>query len=127
MSASQDRTSRVWDLRAGRSVAVAANHAGEVLSCDWDKYNEFFATASVDQNIRVWDCRSLNAPLQVLPGHSLAIRKVKYSPFTSQVLASASYDMTVRVWNLADPANPIVHGHHTEFAVGVDFSLFDPK
>lgn len=127
MSASQDNTARVWDLRAGRSVGIAGAHSGEVLSCDWNKYSDAFVTASVDQNIRIWDLRSLNAPTNVLCGHTLAIRRVKYSPFSPQILASASYDMTVRIWDLAAPSTPIIHSHHTEFAVGVDFSLFDPK
>jgi peroxin-7 len=100
-------------------------HAGEVLSCDWDKYSDRFVTASVDQCLRIWDVRNLNAPLQVLTGHNLAVRRVKYSPFSSDVVASASYDMTVRVWNLQTPMEPVIHTHHTEFAVGVDFSLFD--
>lgn len=65
-------------------------------------------------------------PLQFLTGHSLAVRKVRCSPFTSDVVASASYDMTVRVWNTVT-AQPIVHSQHTEFAVGVDFSLFTDK
>lgn len=108
-------------------MAAAVAHAGEVLSCDWDKYSDRFVTASVDQSIRIWDCRNLENPLQVLTGHTLAIRRVKYSPFTSQVIASASYDMTVRIWNVDLPMNPIVHQHHTEFAVGIDFNLFDPK
>lgn len=40
-------------------------------------------------------------------------------------MASCSYDMTVRLWDIASPANPLVQtwGHHTEFAVGLDFSL----
>ncbi len=40
-------------------------------------------------------------------------------------MASCSYDMTVRLWDVASPANPLVQtwGHHTEFAVGLDFSL----
>jgi peroxin-7 len=127
LSASGDRSARIWDIRTGRSVSAATLHGGEVLSCDWDKYSDRFVTASVDQTLRIWDVRSLNSPLQILVGHNLAIRRVKYSPFSSEVLASASYDMTVRVWNLSSPESPIIHTHHTEFAVGVDFSLFDPS
>ena len=127
MSASGDRSARIWDVRAGKSIGIASIHAGEVLSCDWNKYSDQFVTASVDQSIRIWDCRSLNTPLHILTGHTLAIRRVKYSPFSPQIIASASYDMTIRIWDLATPMQPIIHAHHTEFAVGVDFSLFDPK
>lgn len=127
LSASQDKTAKIWDIRNGRCVNSANFHAGEVLSVDWDKYSDRFVTASVDQSLRVWDSRNLDTPLSVLTGHNLAIRRVKYSPYSSDVIASASYDMTVRIWNLQSPNLPIIHSHHTEFAVGVDFSLFDSQ
>ena len=40
------------------------------------------------------------------------------------MLASASYDMTVRLWDAAAPGEPLVKvwDHHSEFAVGLDFS-----
>mmetsp|Transcript_7901 Transcript_7901/g.15313 ORF Transcript_7901/g.15313 Transcript_7901/m.15313 type:complete len:84 (-) Transcript_7901:606-857(-) len=58
----------------------------------------------------------------------MAVRKVKYSPFSSAILASASYDMTIAIWNTETPAYPAFkHPHHTEMAIGVDFSLFQER
>ena len=43
------------------------------------------------------------------------------------MLGSCSYDMSVCFWDFAapDPASRLLsrHGHHTEFAVGLDFSV----
>jgi peroxin-7 len=72
--------------------------------------------------------RNLQRPTGFLIGHTYGIRRVKYSPYDSNILASASYDMTICIWNVNFPAAPIFrHTHHTEFAVGVDFSLFNEK
>lgn len=79
----------------------------EVLTLDWNKYRPFsIATAGVDKTIKVWDCRmiKLGGPAEVggicereLRGHEYAIRKIQWCPHRSDVLASASYDMTCRV------------------------------
>lgn len=37
-------------------------------------------------------------PRAILPGHEYAVRKLAWSPHLSDVLLSASYDMTCRVW-----------------------------
>lgn len=80
----------------------------EILTIDWNKYRPFtLATGSVDKSIKVWDCRmiKMSEVNQVggvcemqLPGHEYAVRKVQWSPHHADVLASASYDMTCRVY-----------------------------
>lgn len=119
---------KVWDVRKNRSVRTLAAHTNEVLSCDWDKYSNHFVTASVDQSLAVWDPRQLQTPLYVLTGHTFAIRRVKYSPHQSSVLASASYDMTVCLWDTSAGMTPVKRfPHHSEFAIGVDFCLFQER
>ncbi|KAL8929365.1 MAG: hypothetical protein Q9172_000538 [Xanthocarpia lactea] len=74
----------------------------EALTHDWNKYrSSLIATAGVDRLIRTFDIRNPNprqGPLAILPGHEYAVRKVAWSPHLSDVLLSASYDMTCRVW-----------------------------
>ena len=52
------------------------------------------------------------------------MRRVKFSPYHANILASASYDMSTIVWdcNLQTPMNKF--DHHSEFVVGVDFNMF---
>ncbi|KAL8854707.1 MAG: hypothetical protein Q9221_000489 [Calogaya cf. arnoldii] len=72
----------------------------EALTHDWNKYRpQLIAAAGVDRLIRVFDIRNPGqGPVAVLPGHEYAVRKVAWSPHLSDVLLSASYDMTCRVW-----------------------------
>lgn len=68
------------------------------------------ASAGTDKTIRVWDCRMVKTgggqeetmvggtcEMELL-GHEYAVRKVQWSPHRADVLSSASYDMTCRVY-----------------------------
>lgn len=48
-----------------------------------------------------------------------------FSPHAENIVASCSYDMTVRLWDVVSPTNPLMRtwGHHTEFAVGLEFNV----
>ncbi|XP_014389409.1 PREDICTED: peroxisomal biogenesis factor 7, partial [Myotis brandtii] len=127
-SASGDQTLRIWDVKAAGVRIVVPAHQAEVLSCDWCKYNEnLLVTGAVDCSLRGWDLRNVRQPVFELLGHTYAIRRVKFSPFHSSVLASCSYDFTVRFWNFSKP-DPLLEivDHHTEFTCGLDLSLQSP-
>jgi peroxin-7 len=71
-----------------------------------------------------------------MQGHEYAVRRLSWSPHSSDTLISASYDMTVRLWNDGSsqqqgPAMGSTVGNqmgimnrHTEFVTGVDWCLF---
>ena len=113
----------------------------EALTHDWNKYRDtIIATAGVDKVVRTFDLRAPTAgPMAVLPGHEYAVRKISWSPHLSDVLLSASYDMTCRVWTdgsamgVGKDMDPMAFGggremgrmgRHTEFVTGVDWCLF---
>ncbi|KAK0214803.1 WD40 repeat-like protein [Armillaria fumosa] len=145
---STDGTVKIFDVRAP-GYAPSANaftaplaaaaltvpvSGSEVLSLDWNKYRPWvLATGGVDKAVRVWDCRMVKmgeageavggACEVLLAGHEYAVRKVQWSPHSPDVLASASYDMTCRVWNKGRLV--YIHDPHTEFVVGCGWSLYD--
>lgn len=48
-------------------VVTACRGAGEVLSCDWSKYNQnLIVTSSTDCNVCGWDLRQPTQPVFVL-------------------------------------------------------------
>ncbi|KAI0061005.1 WD40 repeat-like protein [Artomyces pyxidatus] len=127
------------------SLTVPASGT-EILSIDWNKYRPFtLASAGIDKIVRVWDCRMVK--LGVVPGgaesggavggvcesqlmgHEYAVRKVQWSPHRPDMLASASYDMTCRIWSTNPPAGRPhlvrIHDGHTEFVVGCAWSLYE--
>ncbi|PRP84768.1 WD40 repeat-containing protein [Planoprotostelium fungivorum] len=120
-SASGDRTVKIWDTKAPMASNTILAHDHEILSCDWNKYNEnILVSASVDKTIKIWDIRSTQRELGVLKGHGYA-----WVQFTRE--ADVDSDMTVCLWDtLMENALVRRFDHHTEFVVGVDFSLFIP-
>lgn len=60
-----------------------------------------------------------------LPTHRYAVRRVQFSPHAESVLASCSYDMSVKLWDHRAPTDALIRSwdHHSEFAIGVDFNL----
>nr|KAF6462726.1 peroxisomal biogenesis factor 7 [Molossus molossus] len=127
-STSGDHTLRIWDAKTAGVRIVVPAHQAEILTCDWCKYNEnLLVTGAVDCSLRGWDLRNIRQPVFELLGHTYAIRRVKFSPFHASVLASCSYDFTVRFWNFSKP-DPLLEtvDHHTEFTCGLDLSLQSP-
>ncbi|KAK3943882.1 peroxisomal targeting signal 2 receptor [Diplogelasinospora grovesii] len=166
---SSDSHIRLFDLRTPVSAkyhltamipvhsspsAAAPGHGGammppaEILTHDWNKYRDtVIATGGVDRVLRTFDIRNPSGgPLSVMVGHEYAVRRLAWSPHASDVLISASYDMTVRLWSdgsleeqqqgaQAGMSNMAGGGgggsrqlglmnRHTEFATGVDWCLF---
>eukprot|EP00878_Enallax_costatus_P031171 GHUV01034063.1.p1 GENE.GHUV01034063.1~~GHUV01034063.1.p1 ORF type:complete len:110 (+),score=20.69 GHUV01034063.1:434-763(+) len=83
------------------------------------------ATGSIDKTIKIWDVRQPQQPLTTLHGHSYAVRRVQFSPHAESLLASCAYDMSVKLWDYRAPEDALLRSwdHHTEFAIGLDFSL----
>ncbi|XP_030626909.1 peroxisomal biogenesis factor 7 [Chanos chanos] len=127
-STSGDGTLRVWDVKIGSCRLAIPAHKAEILSCDWCKYDQnVVVTGAVDCSLCVWDLRNAHQPVTQMLGHNYAIRRVKFSPFHQTLLASCSYDFTVRLWDYAK-SQPLLDTleHHSEFVCGLDFNLHIP-
>ena len=49
-----DRMLRLWDSAQPRSTACVGAHSGEILACDWSKYDQnVIFTAGVDTTIKL--------------------------------------------------------------------------
>ena len=51
------------------------------------------------------------------------MRRIKFSPYHANVLASTYYDMSVIVWDCNSQRSMNRFNQHTEFVVGLDFSM----
>lgn len=130
-SCSGDRTLKTYDIRLARhqpTCSIVA-HGAEVLCLDWCKYTPNIVTGSVDTLMHVWDTRNLSrGPVSTLSGHEFAVRRVKASPHHPQIVASCSYDMSCRLWDIQKSIGVQVYDNlHSEFVYGLDFSLFAPR
>ncbi|XP_039279273.1 coronin-7 isoform X2 [Nilaparvata lugens] len=100
-------------------VIPALVQGTNVMDFVWDPFDTHrLAVACDDGSIKLWKIprggltEPTNEPEQVLLGHQEKVYFVKFHPLASDVLASGSYDMTVRVWDLSTGQERLVlHGH----------------
>uniref|UniRef100_A0A1Y1M7H8 Coronin n=1 Tax=Photinus pyralis TaxID=7054 RepID=A0A1Y1M7H8_PHOPY len=102
-------------------VIPALVHGSNVMDFYWDPFdNSRLAVACDDGMIKLWRIAEsglsepINTPEEEFSAHSDKIYFIKFHPLAQNVLASGSYDMTVRIWNLSNTSENIVLEGHTE-------------
>jgi ribosome assembly protein 4 len=101
---SGDNTARIWDCHTGTAQFTLKGHTSWVLAVSWSPDATMLATGSMDNNVRVWDPKTGQPIGGPLKGHKKWVTALSWEPFHLQEegvprLASASKDMTVRIWN----------------------------
>ena len=105
VSASDDKTLRVWNLFTIPGTPIEAKHilighSGPVHSVVVAPDNIRCVSASEDTTVRIWNIHNGN-PIHVFNGHYEAVTSVAMVG-TSSRFVSGSKDGTLRVWNLPD-------------------------
>jgi WD40 repeat protein len=106
VSASSDKTLKVWDLETGRALRALEGHSDPVNGVAVTPDGKRAVSASDDETLKVWDLET-GRVLCTLEGHfdSLTIEGVArvngvaVTPDGKRAV-SASADMTLKVWNL---------------------------
>ncbi len=97
VTASKDRTARIWNSLTGSTLVVLRGHMDRVASAAYSPNGKYIVTASDDGTARVWDAASGQQPA-VLSGHRDAVLSAAYSPDGTRIV-TASRDFTARVWD----------------------------
>ncbi|KAJ3601697.1 hypothetical protein NHX12_032664 [Muraenolepis orangiensis] len=93
-----------------------------VVDLCWDPFNTHrLAVAGDDAKIRIWRVPEgglteiLTEPELVLQGHTEKIYSIAFHPLASDLLVSSSYDLTVRLWDLAKGEEvKVLSGHQDQ-------------
>jgi hypothetical protein len=97
VTASGDRTARIWDARTGAQLTVLSGHGDSVISAAYSPDGTRVVTASLDKNARIWDART-GAQLAALSGHGDSVISAAYS-LDGTCIVTASRDRTARIWD----------------------------
>ena len=98
VSASSDKTLKVWDLESGKELQTLAGHSSGVTAVAVTPDGKLAVSASSDQTLKVWDLGS-GKELQTLAGHSGGVNAVAVTADGKRAV-SASWDKTLKVWDL---------------------------
>ena len=97
VTASDDRTLRLWDARSGDLIAVLRGHRDRVGPPIFTPDGSRLISRSDDGTVRVWDMKMAERN-GVLRGHESFVYDVAFRPDGEEV-ASAAWDGTVRLWD----------------------------
>ncbi|MFM6136201.1 MAG: WD40 repeat domain-containing protein, partial [Sphaerospermopsis kisseleviana] len=98
ISASDDRTMKVWDLHTGKELSTLTGHNSSVLSVAITPNGKKAVSASHDETLKVWDLET-GKELSTLTGHKNWVEAVAITPDGKKAV-SASHDLTLKVWDL---------------------------
>lgn len=124
-SGGEDYTTRLWDLRTGQCTKTLQGHSNSIYTIALSPNDRLLASGHEDQTIKLWDFnqQTLSAasnpqPFRVLRGHTGRIFSIAFAPqpdanhSADSILASASADRTIKLWNShTGQCLRTLHGH----------------
>jgi len=99
ISASYDKTLKIWDTDTGRELRTLTGHTGPVRGVAIAPDGFIAISASDDNTLKIWDIET-GSELQTLTGHTNSVRGVAIAP-DGLTAISASDDNTLKIWDLA--------------------------
>jgi WD40 repeat protein len=120
VTASEDKTARIWDAASSKEVAVLRGHEESVVSAAFSPDGSRMATASWDNTARIWDAAT-GKEIAVLRGHKESVNSAAFSPDGSRIV-TASRDNTARIWDAATGKEIAVLRGHRNAVTSAAFS-----
>eukprot|EP01038_Epipyxis_sp_PR26KG_P015326 gene15326-20654_t len=97
VSASDDKTIRIWDSFTGQLLNLLEGHDDYVTSVSFNYDGSRIVSGSDDKTIRIWDSSS-GDQINELKGHDSRVWSVSFNYDGSRIV-SGSLDRTIRIWD----------------------------
>lgn len=124
LTISRDKTVKIWSLN-GACLATLAEHTEEICSARFSSNGNMLVTTSADNLAKIWKINTTKEGALVvkciatLP-HSDIVNAAVFNP-TNRVVATASRDRSIRIWDLGGNLIAILNQHKS----AVDFVEFN--
>ncbi|KAM8960761.1 WD repeat and SOCS box-containing protein 2 [Pelodytes ibericus] len=125
VSASRDKTLRIWDLKKdGKVIQVLSGHIQWVYCCSISPDCSMLCSAAGENSVLLWSMRSYTL-IRKLEGHQNSVVSCDFSP-DSALLVTASYDTTLIMW---DPytGEKLRAFPHVTLSPALDYSSAEPQ
>jgi len=120
VTASTDKTARLWDVATGRELRVLTGHTESVMSAAFSPYGLSVVTASLDGTAILWNVAT-GRELRSLKGHQSGLASAAFSQ-DGKTIVTASGDKTARIWDAATGKELHVLNGHTSAVLSAAFS-----
>jgi len=97
VTASDDRTARIWDTVTAHEIALLRGHKDRMTRAAFSADGARIVTASDDHTARIWDTVTAHE-IALLRGHKDWVTSAVFSPDGARIL-TASDDRTARIWS----------------------------
>lgn len=97
VSASEDRTVRIWDVETEQCIHILRGHTGWVFFASFSPDGKLVVSASRDKTVRVWDVET-GICIRVFEGHANDVNSAVFSSDGKKIV-SASCDRTFKIWD----------------------------
>ena len=98
ISASRDKTIKLWDAIGGVCIFTFTGHDNWVRSLCEHPNGKYIVSCSDDKSIRLWDLKTGLCQKKLLNSHEKFVVAVSMSP-KCKMLASGSNDLTIKIWD----------------------------
>jgi eukaryotic-like serine/threonine-protein kinase len=120
---------QVWDVSSGEKLLTLSGHEREIWSISYSLDGTRIASGGLDKTVRIWNADT-GAQIKTLRGHGDSplmadfispVASVAFSP-DGKLIASGSYDYTVKIWNADTGAEVMTMKKHSSLVSDVAFS-----
>src|SRR6266480_3050899 len=116
VTASYDKTARLWDVASGKQIGAPMKHEDTVWSAQFSSDGQRVVTASQDKTARLWDAVN-GKPIGETMKHEESVNSAQFSPDGQRILTASSDK--VALWDAASGkpiGEPMKHENYVNAA-----------
>ncbi|XP_076291004.1 WD repeat domain 59 isoform X3 [Lasioglossum baleicum] len=127
-SCSIDTFIHIWDIRDQRKPSLSLSAVAGSSQVRWNSLSPNILATAHDGDIKIWDQRKGNSPVQYIAAHLTKIHGLDWCPFQQNQLATSSQDCTVKIFDISNPRraesivttnSPVWRVRYTPFGEGL--------
>jgi len=104
LTASGDKTARIYEVSSGKDLLVLSGHTDRVISAVFSPDGKYVLTASYDSTARIYDAAS-GQKVHELSGHTDRVNSAVFSPDGNYIL-TVCIDNTTRIYEMLSGKEP---------------------